>query len=331
MVVNEVYAGGVLACPFNFRIGGRSLRRIVVRVTGGILCYRLATYLTTLILKLRETTNEFADGNLSARVSQKLVKRQDEIAQLGSDFNVMAGRLEAMVSAQHRLLGDISHELRSPLARMNVALELARKRAGTEAKGALDRIEHEAENLNEMIGHLLKLTRLETGTDIFEKTEVDLCQLVHEVSDDADFEARSRNRSVQVVACDDCSVQGTEELLRSAIENVVRNAVRYTPEGSEVEVALRKHENNGHNAAVISVRDFGHGVPEEAMEKIFHPFYRTEDARDRESGGSGLGLAITARAVRLHGGTVTAANARGGGLEVTIDIPINGDSSSATS
>jgi signal transduction histidine kinase len=292
-------------------------------LTGGLLYYGLARYLTTPIRQLRETTHEFANGNLAARVSPKLIKRRDEIAHLGHDFNLMAERLQSMVAAQNRLLGDISHELRSPLARMSVALELARNRSTSEAKSALDRIEHEAETLNEMIGHLLRLTRLESGTDGLQMGEVDLARLVREVADDADFEARSRKRSVHVVTCEDCSTKGTEELLRSAVENVVRNAVRYTAEGTEVEVALRVR-NGSENAAVISVRDHGEGVPDEAMEKIFHPFYRTEDARDRETGGSGLGLAITSRAVRLHGGSVRAANAANGGLEITISLPLKG-------
>jgi two-component system, OmpR family, sensor histidine kinase CpxA len=316
-----VYVSRLPRTPFSINLRSLALRLLVVTLIGGLLCYLLARYLTTPIRKLRETTHEFADGNLAARVGARLVNRRDEIGHLGGDFNLMASRLQSMVAAQHRLLGDISHELRSPLARMSVALELARKRAGSEAKGALDRIEHEAETLNVMIGHLLKLTRLESGTDGLKRTEVDLAQLVREVADDADFEARSRNRSVNVVSCDECATIGTEELLRSAVENVVRNAVRYTAEGTEVEIALRTH-NGTQQAAVISVRDHGQGVPDEAMEKIFHPFYRTEDARDRESGGSGLGLAITARAVRLHGGTVQAANAKDGGLEVTISLPL---------
>jgi signal transduction histidine kinase len=317
------FVSRITRTPVNVSLRTQALRLLAVLLTGGLLCYGLASYLTTPIRKLRGTTHEFADGNLGARAAVRLVKRRDEIGQLGSDFNTMAERLQSMVAAQHRLLGDISHELRSPLARMSVALELARKRAGPDSKSALDRIEHESETLNEMIGHLLKLTRLESGTDGIKRTEVDLAQLVREVADDADFEARSRNRSVHVVACDECSTKGTEELLRSAVENVVRNAVRYTAEGTEVEVALRVRNGN-ENLAVISVRDHGQGVPDEAMEKIFHPFYRTEDARDRESGGSGLGLAITSRAVRLHGGNVSAANSRTGGLEITISLPANG-------
>ena len=321
-----VYVARLPRSPSNVSLRAQALRLLAVLLTGGLLCYGLARYLTTPIRKLRGTTHEFANGNLAARVSSRLVKRRDEIGQLGRDFNQMAERLESMVAAQHRLLGDISHELRSPLARMNVALELARNRAGSEAKSALDRIERESETLNEMIGHLLTLTRLESGTRGLQQADVDLAHLVREVAEDADFEAQSRNRSVHIITCDECSTVGTEELLRSAIENVVRNAVRYTAEGTQVEITLRAPNGaagNGNEGAVISVRDHGDGVPDEAMEKIFRPFYRTEDARDRESGGSGLGLAITSRAVRLHGGSVSAANAPSGGLEVTIKLPIS--------
>ncbi len=318
-----VYVSRLPRTPSSFNFRALALRLIVVSLIGGVLCYGLARYLTTDIRKLRETTHEFADGNLGARVGAKLVKRRDEIAQLGRDFNLMAERLQSMVAAQHRLLGDISHELRSPLARMSVALELARKRSTSEARSALDRIEREAETLNEMIGQLLSLTRLESGTPGLKRTEVDLARLVRDVADDADFEARSRNRSVNVVSCDECSTIGTEDLLRSAVENVVRNAVRYTAEGTQVEIALQARNGAGDHAAVITVRDHGHGVPEELIENIFRPFYRAEDARDRESGGSGLGLAITARAVRLHGGTVKATNATGGGLEVTMTLPMS--------
>ena len=318
-----VYVSRLPRTPLNVSLRTQALRLLVVLLTGGLLCYGLARYLTTPIRKLRGTTHEFADGNLAARVSSRLVKRRDEIGHLGRDFNQMAERIESMVAAQHRLLGDISHELRSPLARMNVALELARNRAGSEAASALNRIERESETLNEMIGHLLTLTRLETGTRGLQQTAVDLAHLVREVAADADFEASSRNRSVQIVTCDECSTMGTEELLRSAIENVVRNAVRYTAEGTQVEITLKARNGDGDGDAVISVRDHGDGVPDQLMEKIFRPFYRTEEARDRESGGSGLGLAITSRAVRLHGGSVSAANAPEGGLEVTIKLPIS--------
>ena len=321
------YVANIPRAPFQFSLQPLALRLLIVLLIGGVFCYALAKYLTTPLQKLRLATNELAAGKLGARVTTKLANRRDEIGQLGRDFNGMAERLEALVLAQQRLLGDISHELRSPLARLGVALGLARQRSGAEIKGQLDRIERESESLNEMISQLLTLTRLESGTDGRKKTDVDLAALVREVAEDADFEARGTNRSVQITSVDKCSINGVEELLRSAVENVVRNAVRFTPEGTAVEISLRKQ--NGHkgqqgspdNFAVISVRDRGRGVPEEALERIFRPFYRTEDARDRQSGGgTGLGLAITERAVRLHGGSVKAANAPDGGLAVELKL-----------
>jgi two-component system, OmpR family, sensor histidine kinase CpxA len=315
------YVAHIPRQPYQMSLQTQGLRLLMVLLIGGIFCYSLARYLTKPLLNLRTTTNELAEGNLGARVATKLTKRRDEIGQLGRDFNGMAERLESMVKAQQRLLGDISHELRSPLARLGVALGLARQRSGPEATGSLDRIERESDNLNEMISQLLTLTRLESGAAGRKRTEVDLAALVREVADDADFEARSLNRSVQVVANDKCSIDGVEELLRSAVENVVRNAVRFTAEGTAVEVALRKQNGSRDNFAIISVRDRGNGVPAESLEKIFRPFYRTEDARDRQSGGgSGLGLAITERAVRMHGGTVQATNAPDGGLAIEMKL-----------
>lgn len=319
-----IYVAHIPRPPFQSLWQTQVIRLLIILVIGAIFCYWLARYLTTPFIKLRTTTNQLAEGDLGARVATNLAKRRDEVGQLGQDFNIMAERLESMVKAQQRLLGDISHELRSPLARLGVALGLARQRSGPEANGALDRIERESDNLNEMISQLLTLTRLESGTDSRKRSEVDLAELVREVSDDADFEARSLNRSVQVVATDKCSINGVEDLLRSAVENVVRNAVRFTPEGTAVEVALRKQNGNGDNYAVISVRDRGHGVPAESLEKIFRPFYRTEDARDRQSGGgTGLGLAITERAVRMHGGSVQAANSPDGGLAVEMKFHLS--------
>ena len=323
------YVAHIPRQPFQMSYQTQGLRLLVVLLTGGIFCFWLARYLTKPLANLRTTTNQLAQGNLAARIETNLTKRRDEIGELGQDFNGMAERLESMVKAQQRLLGDISHELRSPLARLGVALGLARQRSGPEASGSLDRIERESDNLNEMISQLLTLTRLESGTDGRKRSEVDLAELVRDVAEDADFEARSLNRSVQVVTSDNCSINGVEELLRSAVENVVRNAVRYTAEGTAVEVALRKQNGSSDHFAVISVRDRGNGVPEEALEKIFRPFYRTEDARDRQSGGgTGLGLAITERAVRMHGGTVAAVNAPGGGLSVEMKLllPVNGSS-----
>src|SRR5205085_1587487 len=207
------------------------------------------------------------------------------------------------------------------LARFNVALDLARKRAGANATSALDRIEREAQRLNEMIGHLLTLARSESSMAGRPRELVDLAALVGEVVADANFEAGNMNRSVCLTVCEPCRIAGVAPLLRSAVENVVRNAVQYTPEHTVVAVSLRCSVAADREVAVISVRDHGAGVPAEALADIFRPFYRVADARDRESGGTGLGLAITERAVRLHGGSITAANHTAGGFIIEIRLP----------
>ena len=294
------------------------LHLLTIILTGGLFCYWLARYLTSPVTKLRAATKELAKGNLSARVLPTLGSRRDELTLLAADFDEMAEKIQSLVDSQRRLLGDISHELRSPLARLNVALELARQRSGAEATSALERIQLEAEILNEMIGQLLALTRLESGAEQIRKTEFDLGALVGGIVQDAAFEARGRNRSVKLKAPERCAIVGNEQLLRSAIENVVRNAVQYTAEGTEVEVKLTCGEPGD---ATITVRDHGAGVPENALTEIFRPFYRVDEARAREAGGVGLGLAIADRAARLHRGTVKAANLSTGGLAVTIVIP----------
>ena len=246
---------------------------------------------------------------------------------MGRDFDAMATRIEALMEAHQRLLRDISHELRSPLARLVVALDLARKRAGAEAAGHLARIEREAGRLNEMIGQLLILSRRETGADGTERIRVNLSALTREVTEDADFEARGRDRSVTIVECEECVMTGTPALLRSAIENVVRNAVRHTPAGTSVKISLRCRQGGADAQALLSVRDEGAGVLEKDLTDIFRPFFRVDDSRARETGGAGLGLAITERAVRLHGGTVAAANVPGGGFVVEIRLPLADEAS----
>jgi signal transduction histidine kinase len=298
------------------------LRVLAVLLTAGALCYLLARYIVSPVVKLRAVTGQVSRGDLSARVSPLLGKRRDELAALGHDFDAMTARIETLVSAQQRLIRDISHELRSPLTRLGVALELVRRRATPELRSGLDRIEHEAESINEMIGQLLTLSRVENGTGGLKNTRIDLCALVQEIASDADFEARSRDRSARTETCEACTTTGVPGLVRSAIENVVRNAVRHTAEGTEVEIALSCEGVDGGRQAVISVRDHGAGVPDQALEEIFRPFYRVEDARDRQTGGAGLGLAIAARAMRLHEGTIKAANAPDGGLIVEMRLPV---------
>ncbi len=288
----------------------------------GIICYLLTLYLTRPILRLRDATHELSGGHLSARASAGMERRRDEIGSLVRDFNHMAERLEALVTSQQTLLRDISHELRSPLARLSVALELARQRSGPEAKGALDRMEREAERLNDLIGQLLTLTQIDTDGERITRGPVSLAHLVQEIAADANFEADRRQCRVEAVVEDELMVFGSEEMLRRAIENVVRNAVRYTASDTSVSIRAGRRPGPSGDEAVISVRDHGPGVPEGALAQLFLPFYRVADARDRQSGGTGIGLAITERAVRLHGGSVSAANAPEGGLLVTIALPL---------
>jgi signal transduction histidine kinase len=312
---------------------------MAIVLMGGLFCYGLARYLTSPVTKLRTATRELARGNLSARVVPGLGGRRDELASLAADFDEMAEKIQLLLDSQRRLLGDISHELRSPLARLNVALELARQRSGETAQSALERIQREAETLNEMIGQLLALTRLESGAEEISKTEFDLLLLLREIVTDADFEARARNRSVKLGSTTSAIVNGVPNLLRRAIENVVRNAVHHTAENTQVEIELLKSavktQPDGHarsdsasatrndQTVSIAVRDHGPGVPDEALAEIFRPFYRVDEARDREAGGVGLGLAIAERAVRLHGGVIVASNAPDGGLIVRIALPVN--------
>ena len=298
-----------------------SMRLLAIFIVSSFFCYWLAWYLTAPARKLRAATRQFASGDLQTRVGSALGRRRDELADLGQDFDLMAEQIESLVNARSRLLRDISHELRSPLARLNVALELARQRSGEKAADALDRIARESERLNTLIGQLRTLTLLESGTDNFEKTTMNLSTLIRGITDDADFEARSRHCSVKAVLGENIVVKGSEELLRRAVENVVRNAVRYTAEGTEIEISLEHVELHGKGCGVIKIRDHGPGVPEDTLTSLFSPFYRVAESRDRQSGGMGIGLTITDRAVRLHGGEVSANNAPDGGLIVEISLP----------
>jgi two-component system, OmpR family, sensor histidine kinase CpxA len=298
------------------------LRGMVVFLTGGLVCYGLARYLVSPILAMRHATREFSHGNLDARAGELVRKRGDELADLAQDFDEMADRIQNLVESQRRLLGDISHELRSPLARLNVALELARNQAGgSSASGYFDRIEVETERMNQMISQLLTLSALESRSSDGGRTSLGLHDLLREVVSDTAFEAVGKNCTVEVGRCEPCRVEGSHELLRSAIENVMRNAVRYSPPGARIEVNLVCRRSANEAEAVFSIRDYGPGVPEEDLTRIFQPFYRVGDARDRRSGGTGLGLAIASRSIRWHHGEVQARNADGGGLEVEIRLP----------
>ncbi|MGO9127160.1 MAG: ATP-binding protein [Terriglobales bacterium] len=298
-------------------------------LSSGLVCYLLARYLTSPIVRLRAATQKLAKGDLAARAGVPQSRRHDEMAELMRDFDRMAERLEELVNAQRRLLTDISHELRSPLARLNVALELARRRSGPEAGSALDRIDRETNRLNQLIQKLLTIARLDGGGEFIQKSPLHLQDLIREIAKDAAFEAQHNRCEVEVDVVDDCVVTGNARLLQSAVENVVRNAVRYTEPGTNVQVRLEQGLGTKGPEAVVRVTDSGPGVPEEVLDKLFRPFYRIDDARGRQTGGVGLGLAITERAVALHGGTIRALNRPQGGLMVEIRLPLGEDASDA--
>jgi two-component system sensor histidine kinase CpxA len=297
------------------------LRILVFMIVSGGVCYGLARYLTTPILKIREATRRFAAGELDLRIGREMAGRRDELSDLGNDFDIMAERIKSLITLQWQLLGDVSHELRSPMTRLRVAVELLKRPGYLNYGRVVDRIEKEIDRLNDLIGQVLTLTRLEIGREGVGMTPVDVGQLVEEIVVDGDFEARGRSRSVQLVETASCRVMGNEVMLRRAIENVLRNAIRYTAEGTAVEVRLRSSAESSCDTVEIRVRDHGSGVPDSDLEKLFLPFYRVSRARERQSGGMGLGLAITDRSVRLHRGTVTANNVPEGGLLVTIILP----------
>jgi two-component system, OmpR family, sensor histidine kinase CpxA len=303
---------------------GMPMRWLIIAVIcSGLVCYLLSWYLTKPIVKLRAAARKLAGGDLSARTGAPASNRRDEVSGLMRDFDGMAERLQILMKAQSRLLNDISHELRSPLARLNVALGLARQRSGLNNEEMLERIELEASRLNELIGRILTLARLEDGEQKVPQTPVPLDELVVNIAEDAKFEAQARHCHVETTIPDgDWGVRGNASLLHSAVENVVRNAIRYTHEGTTVNIELSAKETATGPEAVLDVSDSGPGVPADSLSKLFQPFYRVDDARGRLTGGVGLGLAITERAVRFHGGKVSAHNRPQGGLRIEIRLPL---------
>jgi two-component system OmpR family sensor kinase len=275
----------------------------------------LAWYLTRPIRNLRWAFDAAAAGKLETRVSPRMGRRRDEIADLGRDFDRMALQLQKLVSAQRRLLHDVSHELRSPLARLQAAIGLARQEPA-KVEPSLERIEREASRLDHMVGEVLALARLESGTATRPKERVDLAYLAANIAEDARFEAEAAGRALRFHADGDAPVMGDADLLHRAVENVVRNAVKFTREGTTVEVNVRTTKHS----AVLTVTDEGPGITSAELAKIFDPFYRGEAGNGTP--GFGLGLAIAQRAIDAHGGTIRAANAAAGGLQVAIELPL---------
>ena len=289
-----------------------------ILLSGGF-CALLTWSLLRPIRQLKEAANSMSQGDLTTRVGS-VSQRHDELGQLGKEFNRMSEQLELLVSSQKRLLADISHELRSPLARLQVAIGIAQQQDEQQMSQVtarqLSRIEKEAAEIDNMIAQLLKLSRLESDSPVQAMQQVDIKALINVVVNDADFEAQSLNKSVKLINQETCEMSGEPDLLSSAISNVVRNAVKY----AERKVRVEQHSKDGYVTVIVS--DDGPGIPDEELGDIFRPFYRLSASRNRDSGGVGLGLAIAQRAIASHKGSIGAENQTSGGLKVTIKLPI---------
>jgi signal transduction histidine kinase len=285
---------------------------ILVLAAVALLCWVLAVNIGSPLLSLARTVDRFGRGELSLRVNSR---RRDEIGDLARSFDQMAERLQTLLTAERRLLQDISHELRSPLARLSFAAELTKTAPDRNAAAA--RLHKEIDRLTSLVGCLLEVTRLEGDPSSHNPGSVPLNPLLQELVDDCRVEAEARGCSLLLEAAPALRVQGDRELLRRAVENVLRNAIRYAPQGTPVETRL----GPSGEAALITVRDYGPGVPEELLPKIFTPFFRVDASRDNATGGVGLGLSIAHRAVSLHHGQLRAKNVEPG-LLVSIELPI---------
>jgi len=305
------------------RFGLRALLEARVWITlialaiTALVSWILARSITRPIDDLTNAVQNFASGSLDGAPSRRTLGRRDELGRLARDFATMGARIRELLASRERLLRDVSHELRSPLARIRLALGLARQ-PGSNVDQQLTRLEHNTERLDALIGQILSVTRLGAGDEALRRTETDVAALVSGIARDADFEARAVGKRVRLLSpTNGLSLRIDATWMASAIENAVRNAVRHTAVATEVTVSLETSPGS----VTVRVADHGPGVPETELKNIFEPFHRVVDARDRNSGGEGLGLAITARVVAAHGGTAAARNAPDGGLIVELVLP----------
>ena len=305
--------------PLSERVPGDILWTLKLgTVFSAIICLLIAHYLTKPIERLRDATHELARGNLDIRAGENLGKRRDEIADLVRDFDSMAGELRNQIQSERNLLSGVSHELRSPIARIRLALALARDADERERAEMLDRIEQDTVQLDSMLERILTVARLESGQQKPKFEPVILNEIVGDVISDANFEAAATGVTIAYTMGSEIKLNGDSGMLHSAIENVVRNAIFYTGKDGHISVLLF----SGERGATLIVRDNGPGVPQEALPLLFKPFYRVDDSRGTTTGGMGLGLAIVRNAVAAHGGTVTARNVSPHGLEVEIFLPM---------
>lgn len=298
---------------------GTALRLAAAAILSAMISFFLARSLSVPLEQLSAASRRIAAGDLNTRVGHSLPERKDEIGRLATDFDAMASRLQAMQQANQRLLQDVSHELRSPLARLTVALEIARKKGAPNVESELDRIELESERLGALVNDVLGLLRESSETVPKVDEEFDLNVLLNDLVDVVNYEVPEGKPGITWKPVQPFPYRGDRELLWRAMENLLRNALRHTDPDNGVILNLERERKQVH----LSVRDFGPGLPEGELQKIFEPFYRVQESRDRGSGGHGLGLSIAANAVRRHGGRIAARNANDGGLIVQVSLPLD--------
>jgi two-component system sensor histidine kinase CpxA len=298
---------------------GTALRVAAAALISAVISFFLARSLATPLEALRSASRRIAAGDLATRVGSSIPPRQDEIGQLAADFDAMAARLEAMQAANRRLLQDVSHELRSPLARLSVALEIARKKGAGQIESEIERIALESERLESLVNDVLGLLRKSSEASFGPEEDIDLTALLSDLVEVVNYEVPEGKPGILWSPAEPCPFHGDRELVWRAVENLLRNGLRHTDPDKGVLLTLEAVRRK--SQWQIRVRDFGEGVPEEELEKIFEPFYRIQESRDRGSGGHGLGLSIAANAVRRQGGKVEARNADDGGLVVQISLP----------
>lgn len=300
---------------------GLALRLILATFISGLICYLLSLYLTQPLRSLGMAAKSIARGKLSTRVGHLRGHHKDEIAQLSDEFDRMAEQLEHLVSSKERLLQDISHELRSPLARLQIAIALGRNKTNHLADAEFKRMELECVRLNYLISEILDFARLDKSTTDLYLSQADVPTLLQEIIKDANYECGIKSPRVYAGIIEPCTLSIDQRLIHRAIENVVRNALHYSPSTEQVQVSL--HYDQSKKQVYVDISDKGPGVPEEQLEKIFNPFYRVDTSREKKTGGYGLGLAIAFRAIQLHEGAISAQNKVDGGLLVRICLKNN--------
>ncbi len=303
---------------------GLSIRLTLAIFISGLICYLLSLYLTRPLRSLGLAAKSIATGKLSTRVGPIRGHSKDEIAELSHEFDRMAEEIENLVHSKERLLQDISHELRSPLARLNIAIELGRNKANHLADAEFSRMEMECSRLNSLIGEILEFARLEKSTTELNRSKTELTPLLEEIIRDGNFEFNGNSDRLIADIIDPGELFIDKRLIHRAIENVVRNALHYTPADKKIKISLKYDKDQ--KMIHIEIQDNGPGVPKEQLQKIFNPFYRVDSSRTKMTGGYGLGLAIAYRAIMLHQGEIVAINAEQGGLLVRITLPINSNS-----